>query len=195
MFLKFVLIMSSAIGLAVASYKCSMENITPSHTFIQHSTHHRLVPFDRAHPHPHWHHHSHESVQSRDLWYSPHDTYHRARFSSKEGESLIQVACRAPSILEWKRGRPVRNAAPMQLPAETAIATFAANGLYSGHAAIYKNQTREGVWVFDQYNGKPAGTRLIRWDGEGIYDDGDQFYILESDVQPPQTTPPLPSNI
>ena len=116
------------------------------------------LPVPHAHlgvVHAHHHHHhsseshshegSHEDVHRRSLWYSPHDTFHHARFSSREGESLVQVACRAPSVVKWRRGMKVRG--HYNLPPNTAIASFARNGLYSGHAAIYKYQTPDGIMV------------------------------------------------
>lgn len=46
----------------------------------------------------------------------------------------------------WIQGRKVRDA---NIPSGTAIATLP-NGKYSGHAAIYISQDKDGILVWDQ---------------------------------------------
>jgi len=76
--------------------------------------------------------------------------------------SLINDCTGAPFTSEWRPGAPVLNS---KLPAGTVIATFK-NGRYpskSGHhAAIYIEQDHQGIWVWDQWRGKPVHKRLIR---------------------------------
>ncbi|CAF1266269.1 unnamed protein product [Adineta steineri] len=59
----------------------------------------------------------------------------------------------------------------------TAIATFP-NGKYSGHAAIYTGQNNDGIQVWDQWVGRPVATRTIRWNGSGISNNGDSFFVI-----------------
>ncbi|UJR21331.1 hypothetical protein I4U23_024425 [Adineta vaga] len=74
----------------------------------------------------------------------------------------------------WVRGVKVRGA---NVPYGTAIATFP-NGKYSGHAAIYTGQNADGIQVWDQWVGHPVATRTIRWNGSGISNNGDSFYVI-----------------
>jgi hypothetical protein len=81
----------------------------------------------------------------------------------------------------WKKGGPVKgNAAIVE---GTAIATFDNAGKYKGHAAIYVSQTDKGINVYDQWVtgvGKAIGPRLIRWDGVGVSNNGQGYYVIES---------------
>jgi len=81
-------------------------------------------------------------------------------------------------------GQDWRLAAASALPrrAGTAIATFDANGQYVGHAAIYVKQDAVGIHVYDQWitgAGKAVGARMIRWNGSGVSNRGDGFYVVE----------------
>ncbi|CAF4242701.1 unnamed protein product [Rotaria socialis] len=73
---------------------------------------------------------------------------------------------------QWKQGAKVRNA---PISYGTGIATFR-NGQYSGHAAIYVGQNSNGIQVWDQWVGHLVSSRTIRWNGNGISNNGDSFY-------------------
>ncbi|CAF1307034.1 unnamed protein product [Didymodactylos carnosus] len=51
-------------------------------------------------------------------------------------------------------------------------------GKYSGHAAIYTGQDANGIQVWDQWVGHPVSQRTIRWNGSGISNNGDSFYVI-----------------
>ncbi|CAF1320370.1 unnamed protein product [Rotaria magnacalcarata] len=75
---------------------------------------------------------------------------------------------------QWRQGRKVRAA---RVPYGTAIATFP-NGKYSGHAAIYISQDSIGIQVWDQWRGHTVSKRTIRWNGNGLSNSGDSFYVI-----------------
>lgn len=81
--------------------------------------------------------------------------------------SLIKRCSGAPHTSTWRPGSPVLNS---ELPPGTVIATFK-NSRYPNqtghHAAVYIKQDQQGIWVWDQWLGKPVHKRLIR-----IRDDG-----------------------
>lgn len=76
--------------------------------------------------------------------------------------SLIKHCTNAPHTSAWRPGPPVLQS---QIPAGTVIATFD-KGRYpnkSGyHAAIYIKHDQNGIWVWDQWQGKAVHKRLIR---------------------------------
>jgi len=76
--------------------------------------------------------------------------------------SLIKRCSGAPRTEVWRPGSPVLNS---NLPPGTIIATFK-NGRYPNqtghHAAVYIEQDHRGIWVWDQWIGKPVHKRLIR---------------------------------
>lgn len=77
--------------------------------------------------------------------------------------SLIKQCANAPHTSEWRPGKKVRG---KNLQQGSIIATFK-NGKYPNkagyHAAIYIEQTNDGIWVWDQWVGKPVHKRLIRF--------------------------------
>lgn len=77
---------------------------------------------------------------------------------------------------EWVMGPGVRG--NVDLKPGTPIATFP-GGKYSGHAAIYKGQNEHGIQVMDQWKGHPVGERTIRWDGQGLSNNGDSFKVIK----------------
>ena len=102
-------------------------------------------------------------------------TYLAARPEAFEGRvvgaghcvDFVKAAAGVPRTAEWRRGAPVlgnRHIAP-----GTAIATFEADGTYTSrpgnHAAIYLYQDDRGIWVYDQWKGRPVHKRLIRFEG------------------------------
>ena len=76
----------------------------------------------------------------------------------------------------WTPGTPVKG--NVNLTPGTAIATFP-GGKYSGHAAIYMGQDEKGIHVQDQWNAHPVAPRVIRWDGQGLSNNGDSFYEIK----------------
>lgn len=76
--------------------------------------------------------------------------------------SLIRQCSAAPRTNEWRPGSSVLNSQPRP---GTVIATFK-NGRYPNqtghHAAIYIKHDETGIWVWDQWVGKPVHKRLIR---------------------------------
>ncbi|CAF3721483.1 unnamed protein product [Adineta steineri] len=75
---------------------------------------------------------------------------------------------------KWLRGRKVRGA---DIPFGTAIATFP-KGRYFGHAAIYISQDDNGIQVWDQWVGRPVAIRTIRWNGSGISNNDNSFFVI-----------------
>jgi len=85
----------------------------------------------------------------------------------------------------WRRGAHVLSAPP---PPGTAVATFDEAGRYasrtdgSSHAAIFVEPVEGGICVWDQWRGRPVGSRIIRHrGGVGLpVDDGSQYYAIEA---------------
>jgi len=94
--------------------------------------------------------------------------------------SFIQECSGAPLTRYWREGANVRG---QVLEKGTVIATFDA-GRYPNktgwHAAIYISQDEQGIWVWDQWIGKPVHKRLIRFkNGRGMpNNDGDAYSIV-----------------
>ncbi len=94
--------------------------------------------------------------------------------------SLIQICSGAPRTAMWKQGALVKGA---ELTPGTIIATFK-SGKYPNvtgwHAAIYISQDENGIWVWDQWVGKPVHKRLIRFkNGNGkASNDGDAYSVV-----------------
>jgi len=79
--------------------------------------------------------------------------------------SLIKHCSGAPDTEFWRPGKHVMSLKQSLAPG-TIIATFL-NGRYPNktgwHAAIYISHSKEGIWVWDQWLGKPVHQRLIRY--------------------------------
>ena len=76
--------------------------------------------------------------------------------------SLIKKCAKAPNTAHWRPGPKVLSS---KLLPGTVIATFSKDRYpnKSGHhAAIYIKHDRSGIWVWDQWQGKPVHKRLIR---------------------------------
>jgi len=76
--------------------------------------------------------------------------------------SLIKRCSGAPPTKFWRAGAPVLAS---DLTPGTVIATFKNNRYPSHtghHAAIYIEHDERGIWVWDQWVGKPVHRRLIR---------------------------------
>ena len=80
---------------------------------------------------------------------------------------FVKAAAGAPHTAAWRPGPPVRG--NRHIPPGTAIATFESDGTYrsepGNHAAIYLYQDERGIWVYDQWRGRPVHKRLIRFEG------------------------------
>jgi hypothetical protein len=96
---------------------------------------------------------------------------------------LVQEEAGVPLTSAWRRGEQVRGAA---VPRGTAIATFNDAGRYvndtkgASHAALFLEETPEGLLVVDQWVGKPVAERMIRFrNGAGnAANDGDRFHVI-----------------
>jgi cell wall-associated NlpC family hydrolase len=80
----------------------------------------------------------------------------------------------------WRQGTKVRG---NNIKPGTAIASFQ-NGKYSNdHAAIFIEETKEGLWVWDQYNRpqKAWGKRLLSFNAKADdrSNNGNLFYTVE----------------
>lgn len=102
------------------------------------------------------------------------------------GQCVSYVVRVCPTIpartSEWKRGIQVKGNANT-ISAGTAIATFNEAKIYHGHAAIYVKQDDVGIHVYDQWitgAGKSIGPRIIRWNGNGVSNNGAGFYVIEA---------------
>lgn len=96
--------------------------------------------------------------------------------------SYVTTVCPAIPVNTgaWKKGAQVKGNNGIQVG--TAIATFDANGKYSGHAAIYESQTPDGINVVDQWVTPPAKAihkRMLRFGAQGNSNNGDNFYIVD----------------
>ena len=95
--------------------------------------------------------------------------------------SYVKTVCPVlPRTADWKKGAQVRGNKDI-LPG-TVIATFNAQDKYEGHAAIYESQDDKGMTVYDQWftgTGKAIGSRFIKWDGNGIANRGDGYYVID----------------
>ena len=94
--------------------------------------------------------------------------------------ALIQTCSPAPHTKYWRPSIPVKGNV---ISPGSIIATFK-NGRYpnkSGyHAAIYISQNKQGIWVWDQWVGKPVHKRLIRFKGGkgSASNDGDRYKLV-----------------
>ena len=82
--------------------------------------------------------------------------------------SLIKQCSPAPLTDQWRPGARVLDSQPRP---GTVIATFK-NGRYPNktghHAAIYIKHDSSGIWVWDQWLGKPVHKRLIRFRDDNV---------------------------
>lgn len=84
------------------------------------------------------------------------------QIGSGECVDLLSACANTPLTKNWRKGGKVMG---KDIPTGTAIATFR-RGRYPNkrgyHAAIYVSQTDEGIYVWDQWRGKPVHLRFIR---------------------------------
>lgn len=117
--------------------------------------------------------------------YAAHPEPHTRSNPNYCGQCVSFVTTVCPTIpvttTQWVKGVPVKG--NTTIVEGTAIATFDAQGNYRGHAAIYVGQNAEGIEVYDQWitgAGKAIGSRLIKWNGVGVSNNGDGFYVVEA---------------
>jgi len=110
----------------------------------------------------------------------------------------VQQAAHAPLTRDWRRGVHVKGSGAVR---GTVIATFDPDGTYGNHtdgrshAAILREETADGLVVWDQWKStpqdQPVHLRTIRFrNGVGsAVNDGDQFFVVEKvgDVPPVST--------
>jgi hypothetical protein len=85
-----------------------------------------------------------------------------------------------PLTSAWKKGAAVKGNSGIK--PGTVIATFDASGKYSGHAAVYESQTKDGINVVDQWitiPPKPIHRRMLRFGAAGNSNNGNNFYVVE----------------
>jgi len=98
--------------------------------------------------------------------------------------AFVREVCELPPTSHWRRGTHVLSAPP---PPGTAVATFDEAGRYTSrtdgrsHAAVFVEPLQGGIRVYDQWRGRPVGSRVIRHKGgHGLpVDDGSQYCAVE----------------
>lgn len=104
-----------------------------------------------------------------------------------------------PLMKDMRRGAKVKDLATSQIKKGTAIATFDEDGKYPStdrHGAIYISHDANGITVIDQWIGKPyASQRTLKYLGseKRRVDDGDYYWIIESDATLAAAAPSGPS--
>ena len=96
--------------------------------------------------------------------------------------AFVRECAKATATDTWKEGKKVRG---NTIAKGTVIATFK-DGKYpnagtGNHAAIYESQTKDGIYVWDQWKGHSVARRLIRFKGGkgSPSNDGDAFSVVE----------------
>ncbi len=100
----------------------------------------------------------------------------------------VKGSSRAPKTRFWRKGIRVKGARPMDIQRGTVIATFNSKGKYPSykegqlHTAIYLSHTSKGIWVVDQWQGKPTPSKRFLKFGKRTRDvnRGDFFYVVET---------------
>jgi len=96
--------------------------------------------------------------------------------------SLIKACSDSPDTKFWRPGEKVLSST--SLVSGTIIATFK-NGRYPNkhgyHAAIYIEHNSEGIWVWDQWQGKSVHKRFIRvrHDGAKANNSAQAYRVVE----------------
>jgi hypothetical protein len=112
------------------------------------------------------------------------DAYEGQQVHNGQCVRYVQECAGVPHTSHWQQGEKVRGST---IEEGTAIATFDENGTYGNHtdgrshAAIFIEETDEGLLVWDQWTGHPVQQRTIRFrGGRGKkVNDGDQFCVIE----------------
>jgi len=98
--------------------------------------------------------------------------------------SLIKKCSPAPQTSLWLPGKKVLSLAQNTIKPGSIIATFK-NGKYPNkagyHAAIYIKHDENGIWVWDQWIGKPVHKRLIRtrYDKAAASNTAQAYYLVQ----------------
>jgi hypothetical protein len=97
---------------------------------------------------------------------------------NQECVALVRELTNAPRSTTWRAGSTARGNQTLQ--PGMAIATFDADGHYSGHTAIYLGQDATGIFAYDQWRGHAPSVRHIAFrQGRGTkVDDGDQYSVV-----------------
>ena len=99
--------------------------------------------------------------------------------------AFVRAAANAPATTAWRKGDLVKG--NMTIQPGTAIATFDANGHYGNHtdgrshAAIYLEQSDDGISVLDQWampEIQPVHPRTIKLGQPLPVNNGNKFYII-----------------
>jgi hypothetical protein len=110
---------------------------------------------------------NHPSTQTTERAYVCQNPARFANTVVGDGQcvSLIKSCSSAPNTSNWRPGAKILDYPSNSLTKGTIIATFK-NGRYPNkngyHAAIYMRHDASGIWVWDQWLGKPVHQRLIR---------------------------------
>ncbi|MDR2925294.1 MAG: BPSL0067 family protein [Azoarcus sp.] len=114
--------------------------------------------------------------------------------NSKECVAAVKALADAPQTSVWRRGKKVKG---NSIVPGTAIATFPIElgnrkfFRFEGHAAIFVQYTAIGIIVYDQWDSKHFGKRLITYRcGGHVSDDGEAFFVIEL-VEVPSSEPAL----
>jgi hypothetical protein len=96
--------------------------------------------------------------------------------------SYVKHVCPSlPRTAEWKKGVAAKG--NKNIKDGTIIATFDANGKYSGHAAVYVSQTDKHLNVYDQFKTPPTpspiAARELKFGAPVNSNNGDLFYVVE----------------
>jgi hypothetical protein len=97
---------------------------------------------------------------------------------------FIQEHASVPHTSQWRQGVKVRG---NDVESGTCIATFSARGQYenrtdgSSHAAVFIEESDEGLEVIDQWRGQPVHRRTIHFRGNSgkAVNNGDRFHVIE----------------
>lgn len=100
--------------------------------------------------------------------------------------SFIKRCSGAPLTHLWRPGSHVKG---IELEPGTIIATFVGQRYPSKsgyHAAIYSHQDNDGIWVWDQWRGKPVHLRLIKWQNPRSRpaNSGKAYRVVLTDIAP-----------
>ncbi len=101
-------------------------------------------------------------------------------YGDGECVALVREWTGAPETAKWKKGAQVKGNTNLRIG--TAIATFNKEGKYEGHAAMYQGQNDKAITVIDQWKGRKANYRDIRFQGgkaTKVSNDGDAYYVIE----------------
>src|SRR2546423_12981548 len=85
----------------------------------------------------------------------------KEQFKNEQGHTecveFVRQATNAPPTNQWRKGKRITDAKAGEIARGTAIATFDDDGKYptdvlGKHAAIYLYQTKDAIYVLDQWN-------------------------------------------